>query len=112
MHMAKTYHKKGFIVVIDDFWDPNSRLLEYSRLVKEPYAHRILLFPSRQAAEERNRKRAGSAEGSEYIADGIRAVYESLEMELDHLEQQGWIVVDTTERDIDAAVKYILTQAS
>jgi chloramphenicol 3-O-phosphotransferase len=108
MQMATTYHKKGFVVVIDDFLDPNSQLLEYSRLYKEPNVHRILLFPSQKTAEERNLNRSGSVEGSNYIADGIRTVYESLKTGLAHLENQGWIIADTTERDIEATVKYIL----
>jgi len=108
--MAMTYHKAGFVVVIDDFWDPNSQLLEYGRLFQEPYAHKILLFPNQQAAEERNLKRAGSVEGSKYIADGIRAVYGSLKTDIDRLKNQGWIVVDTTDKNIEATVKHILAQ--
>ncbi len=108
--MAITYHKAGFVVVIDDFWDPNSQLLEYGRLFQEPYAHKILLFPNQQAAEERNLKRAGSLEGGQYIAEGIRAVYESLETDVTRLENQGWIVIDTTDKNIEATVKHILAQ--
>ena len=54
-HMALAYRQAGFTVALDDFWDPASRLLEYSRLFEEPQVHRVLLFPSQRAAEERNR---------------------------------------------------------
>jgi hypothetical protein len=108
--MAIMYNKADFVVVVDDFWDPNSQLLEYSQLFQEPNVHKILLFPSQQVAEERNLKRSGSVEGSKYIADGIRAVYESLKTDIASLENQGWIVADTSEKNIEATVKHILAQ--
>jgi hypothetical protein len=106
VQMAITYNKAGFVVVIDDFWDPNSRLLEYSRLFQESNVHKVLLFPSQQTAEERNLKRAGS----EYIAEGIRTVYENLKTEAANLEQQGWIIADTTDKTVEATVTHILAQ--
>ncbi len=108
--MAITYHKAGFVVVIDDFWDPNSRLVEYDRLFQEANVHKVLLFPSQQAAEERNINRSGSGDGSKYIANGIRVVYEHLKTDVVYLKQQGWIVADTTDKTIEATVKYILAQ--
>ena len=101
-HMALAYRQAGFTVAIDDFWDPNSRLLEYSRLLQEPQVHRVLLFPSQRAAEERNRKRDGSA----YIADGIRLVYENLADQSAALRAEGWLIVDTTDKNVEATVKY------
>ncbi len=108
--MAITYNKTGFVVVIDDFWDPNSQLLEYSRLFQEPNVHKILLFPSQQMAEERNLKRSGSVEAGKYIADGIRSVYESLKANVINLENQGWIVADTTNKTVEDTVRHILAQ--
>ena len=105
-----TYNKAGFVVVIDDFWDSNSQLLEYSLLFQEQNVHKILLLPSQQAAEERNLKRSNSDDGDMYIADGIRAVYESLKTDVINLEQQGWIIADTTDKTIDATVEYLLGQ--
>jgi len=109
-HMAKTYNQAGFAVVIDDFWDPNSRLMEYAELFREPNAHRILLYPSQQAAEERNRRRSGPNGETDYIAGGIRIVYENLRMEVDNLQREGWMIVDTTDKSIEATVDHILTQ--
>jgi DNA polymerase III delta prime subunit len=110
MQMAITYNKADFVVVIDDFWDPNSQLLEYGLLFQEPNVHKILLFPSQQVAEERNLQRSGSVEGSQYIADGIRTVYESLKADIRNLENQGWIIADTSEKNVEATVKHILSQ--
>ena len=108
--MAIAYSNAGFAVAIDDFWDSNSRLSEYQALYQRPDLHRIMLFPSQRAAEERNRKRSGPGDGSAYIAAGIRLVYESLQAELPNLERQGWMVVDTTDRSIEATVDHILAR--
>jgi len=105
--MALSYRSAGFTVAIDDFWDPNSMLREYQRLFQSPDVHRILLYPSRQAAEVRNQKRDGSA----YITDGIRTVYENLQAEIPTLEHEGWRIVDTTDMDIEATVSDILARA-
>jgi predicted kinase len=109
--MAIAYNQAGFVVVIDDFWDPNSRLSEYERLFREPHVYKILLFPNQQTAEERNRKRAGFGNESDYIANGIRTVYNHLQKEIASLELQGWIVEDTTDKTIEATVKHILMRA-
>lgn len=108
--MAITYHKAGFVVVIDDFWDPNNKLQEYSPLFQEKNIHKVLLFPSQLAAEERNIKRSGVGETSKYIADGIRSVYENLKEDIPSLENQGWIIVDTTNKNVEATVRHILLQ--
>ncbi len=106
--MALAYNKAGFVVVIDDFWDPVSQLQEYQSLFREPNLHKILLFPSQLAAEERNIKRSGEA--NPYIQDGIRTVYGHLTKSILDLENQGWIIEDTTNQTIEAAVKHILLQ--
>jgi predicted kinase len=110
VHMAKTYSQAGFVVAIDDFWDPNSRLMEYAELFREPNAHRILLYPSQQAAEERNRKRSGPNGETDYIAGGIHIVYENLRTEVANLQREGWVIVDTTDKSIEATVDHILAQ--
>jgi len=104
--MALSYRSAGFTVVIDDFWDPNSMLREYQRLFQSPDVHRILLCPSRQTADGRNQKRDGSA----YIADGIRTVYENLQEVIPTLEREGWRIVDTTDMDIETTVRVILAR--
>lgn len=110
-HMALAYQQAGFTVTIDDFWDPNSGLREYDLLFQQPDTHRILLCPSQRTAQARNQKRAGPGDGSAYIADGIRVVYENLLKQLPSLERQGWQVVDTTEKNIEETVAYILSQS-
>lgn len=110
--MAKIYRAAGFTVVIDDFWDPSSRLEEYSELFQEPDVHKILLYPSQQAAEARSLKRAGPGESDEYIASGIRVVYEHLGTEIANLARQGWQVLDTSGQTIEETVEGLLKKIS
>jgi len=110
--MALTYHRAGFTVVIDDFWDPNSLLLEYGRLFQDACVHKVLLVPSRQAAEERNLKRSGPGDVYNYLADGIRQVYSSLETQAAQLQGQGWLLIDSTHFSVSETVTHILAQAA
>lgn len=105
--MARNYSMAGFAVVIDDFWDANSQLREYDHLLPEANFHKVLLLPSQQAAEERNLKRSG--DGNPYIAEGIRMVYEQLRNDFPNGERSGWMVVDTTDKTVEATVVHILT---
>jgi predicted kinase len=109
--MAMDYSQAGFDVVIDDFWDPVSRLAEYDGLREKPDAYRVLLYPSQAAAEARNAKRSGADPGGEYIAAGIRQVYHSLTADVDRLRGDGWRVHDTTDASIDQTVDRLLELA-
>jgi chloramphenicol 3-O-phosphotransferase len=108
VQMALTYRQAGFTVAIDDFWDPDSRLAEYDALFQELHSYRIMLFPSRQAAEARNLNRSGSVEAGQYIAEGIRLVYENLQSQLPSLSSQGWQIVDTSGLSVEESVAQIL----
>ena len=108
VNMAIAYSQVGFTVAIDDFWDPASHLEEYSELSQVPGFHKILLFPTREIALARNQKRSGPGQVMEYIAGGIQAVYESLSPDLERLKESGWMVMDTSDKDIEAIVERIL----
>ena len=71
-HMALTYRQAGFVVVIDDFWDPDSQLSEYAPLFSHPDVHKVLLFPDQQAAHQRNLDRAGPGATQHYLDQGIQ----------------------------------------
>ncbi len=106
--MAADYGQAGFDVVIDDFWDPTSKLSEYEDLRGLPEVYRVVLLPSQAAAQARNLKRSGSGPTSDYIAAGIQQVYASLETDVETLRAQGWLVLDTTDESIDGAVDRLL----
>ena len=109
-YMALAYQKAGFVVVIDDFWDPNSGLAEYAALFSYPQTRKILLYPSRDAASARNRQRSGSGGAVDYIDDGIRLVYEHLDVVVGDLAARGWWVLDTSEQSVDDVVSDIVTR--
>jgi len=109
--MAVNYADAGFAVVIDDFWDPYSQLQEYQRLWQDRQVQRVLLYPERKTALERNFQRSGTGESNEYIAGGVHLVYSHLETVVANLEKDGWHVLDSTVLSVDATVDRILDRA-
>ncbi len=95
IEMAQRYHAAEFVVVMDDFFDPN-RLREYQILRDQPYFHRILLLPDQGIAHARNFQRAGEGSNRDNIDVGIRQVYEEIAPVLEDLQQEGWLILDTT----------------
>jgi hypothetical protein len=112
VQMAFTYSQAGFVVVIDDFWDPYSGLREYARLFSYPEMHKVLLFPSQRAAHQRNLDRVGPGTTQQYLDEGIQLTYQSLRSALPGLEAQGWLVLDTSEGGVEQAVARILEQVA
>jgi predicted kinase len=112
VQMALSYRRSGFTVVIDDFWDPNSQLSEYTPLFNQPGVHKVLLFPSQHAAHQRNLDRAGPGTTQQYLDQGIQLTYQSLNTALPDLETQGWLVLDTSEGGVEQAVLRILEQVA
>lgn len=106
IHMAQIYAENGFVVVIDDFYDPR-HLIEYDGLIQHTHwkVCKILLYPSKSTAHQRNIKRSG---GDAYISEGIEIVYKSLQGRRAHLEKQGWFILDTTELSVAESVSAIL----
>ena len=111
VYMALAYHKAGFVVVIDDFWDPNSGLAEYANLFSQPQTHKVLLYPRQSAAHVRNLQRSGPGAAHDYIDFGIRLVYQHLAAVVPDLQAQGWWVLDTTELGVEDVVQAILARA-
>lgn len=109
IHMALTYRRAGFAVVIDDFVDPN-RLSEYQALRSHPDVHTVILYPIQSEAHRRNLQRAGTSPARDYIDEGIRIVYQQLDAVVDYLEQDGWTVLDTSTLSVEATVSKILHQ--
>ena len=111
-HMALAYRQAGFAVVIDDFWDPNSQLSEYAPLFSQPEVHKVLLHPQQQTAHQRNLERNGAGITQQYLDEGIRLTYQSLESVLPELVRHGWLVLDTTEGGVEQTVERILERLS
>lgn len=111
IQMAINYHYAGFVVVIDDFWDTD-HLLDYQTLFSYPDLHRIVLYPGQGAAHQRNFWRSGVNSASAYIDEGIRTVYQQLNAVVSQLEQEGWIIVDTTSLSVEQTVTTILQRTA
>jgi hypothetical protein len=109
--MALAYRQAGFAVVIDDFWDPNSQLSEYAPLFSQPGVHKVLLYPQQQTAHQRNLGRNGVGITQQYLDEGIRLTYQSLENALPELVRQGWLVLDTSKGGVNQVVERILEWA-
>jgi len=110
VHMALTYHNAGFVVVIDDFWNPSHRS-DYQALINHPDVHKIILYPGQGEAHRRNLQRSGDSPARAYIDEGVQIVYQQLSAALPQLAQEGWLVVDTTTLSVEATVTAILQLA-
>jgi cytidylate kinase len=111
VEMTKTYRSAGFAVVIDDFWDAN-HAADYQALFgqAEGYVGKIVLYPDQTEAHQRNLKRSGDSPARTYIDQGIRDVYQRLNPFIPQLEQEGWLIVDTTTMGVEDVVTAILQQ--
>lgn len=111
IHIALQFRKGGFAVVIDDFLDPN-QLREYQTFLTEPRIHKFVLYPDQATAHARNFQRAGDDPARAYIDEGINFVYQQLNLMIQPLREDGWIVLDTTQLSIEETVVEILKNSS
>jgi len=109
--IARTYRDLGFAVVIDDFWDPHSRLVEYAELAAEPDVHRIALLPPVSAAHARNLHRSGGTTPDPYIGAAIDATHDATIAAAGDLARSGWTVIDNADLSVKATVAAIMTSA-
>jgi predicted kinase len=109
IRLALDHAAAGFAVVVDDFWDPHE-LADYGDLLARPGTHAILLHPDQAEARRRNAARSPGEAGA-YIDGAIPVVHAQLEPALGRLAATGWLVLDTTELDVAAAVAAIRAHA-
>ena len=109
--MALAYHGAGFVVVIDDFLDPDHRS-DYEALLAHPDLHKIVLFPDQEAAHRRNLQRSGETPARAYIDEGVRTVYRHFSASVPQIAQEWWLVVDTTTLSVEDTVAEILQRTA
>ena len=109
VRLALDYAEAGFAVVLDDFYDPNG-LAEYRELLARPETQGVVLFPNQAEARRRNAARSPGETGA-YIDGAIPTAYGFLEPALERLAAEGWLILDTTNMDVDGAVAAILDHA-
>ena len=105
--IARAYSGIGFHVVIDDFYDPHSRLEEYSA-IDDLKPRRVILVPERAVAKDRSRARGLDA--AAFIAAGIDEVY-TLLPSAKALAADGWAVLDTSDLTAEQTRDAILGSA-
>jgi predicted kinase len=105
VEMAQRYRGAGFAVVIDDFWDPVSRLAEYASIMDAASGRRVILYPAQAKVHTQALARAGSAEAAAYLDEGIRAVYADLQRAAPALAASGWLLLDTTSETVATTVE-------
>ncbi len=106
--MALRYREAGFLVVVDDFWDPFSQLQEYITLIKKPNVLPIILKPALSVVLARNHTRQPPSAFRDHMDDGIRMVYGDLNKQEATLRSQGWLILDTSNDTIEVSVAQIL----
>ena len=106
--MALRYQEAGFLVTIDDFWDPISQLQEYTPLLSRPNVLPIILKPAISVTFARNHARNPPSDFRDVLDDGILKVYASLDTQENALRAQGWRILDTSDDTTEASVARIL----
>ena len=95
--MALRYHKAGFLVAVDDFFDPNSGMSEYEWLHSAGRDfHRILLAPHPDVAIARLRERQPHSGMRDLMEGAIRDLHEKITGLEPTLTAQGWRLLDTS----------------
>lgn len=95
--MSLRYHKAGFLVAIDDFFDPNSGMSEYESLhaIGRDF-HRIILTPHPDVAITRLRARQPHSGMRDLMEGAIRDIHERITGLEPALTAQGWHLLDTS----------------
>lgn len=109
MDMSLRYRKAGFLVSIDDFFDPYSNLAEYEPLHSVEGFHRILLMPHPDVAIARLRERQSHSGMRDQMEDAIRDIHEKITVLEPTLSAQGWHMVDTSTGTPGDHADHILT---
>lgn len=106
--MAIRYCESDFLVTIDDFWDPNSRLREYAPLIHRPNVTKVILRPSVNATIARLHARQAPSTFRNVLDDAIKLVNTELDKHGEALKEQGWRIIDTSSDTIEETVARIL----
>ncbi len=106
LNMASLYSEQGFSVFIDDFYDP-LKLREYQNTENrfESDVYKVILYPNKIIAKQRNVKRSG---GDPIIDEGIDIVYDLLSERMKELESGGWYFLDNSKISVEQTAKILL----
>ena len=102
--MALRYCESGFLVAIDDFWDPNSHLQEYVPLINRSFVRQIILRPSVSATIARNHARQAPSTFRDALDGAIKWVNSEFDKHGEALREQGWHMLDTSNDTLEESV--------
>jgi len=106
--MALRYRSSGFLVAIDDFWDPNSRLQEYIPLASHANVVRVILKPDDRVILSRLHARQAPSAFRNILDGAIQLVNADLDRQAASLRSQGWRFIDTSNDTIEESTARIL----
>jgi predicted kinase len=106
--MGLLYRESGFLVVIDDFWDPYSHLQEYTPIIRNPNAIKIILKPTVDVILARNHSRKDPSTFRDQMDNAIRMINTEIEKHSSSLKSLGWHIIDTTNDTLEESVARIL----
>jgi len=109
IRMAIDYADAGFAEVLDDFYHPDG-FAAYEALLLRSGTHGIVLYPAPEEARRRNAARSPGEAGM-YIDVAITRAYGVISPAVGRLAAEGWLVLDTTDLDVDGSVEAILDHA-
>lgn len=106
--IAKTYAAGGFAVVVDDVIFPDAVAHHYGDVLAEFEVYRVLLRPAVETAVSRNTTRTIDVDNAQ-LAKIIRPIYEHFAtFDLEQMQQEGWIILDTTTLSVEETVSAII----
>jgi chloramphenicol 3-O-phosphotransferase len=109
--IAKTYAQGEFAVVIDDVIFPDAISHHYDTVLASFDVFKILLRPSILVTVARNKNRQIDADNAE-LEKIIKPIYEHFAtFDLEKLEREGWIILDTSHDSSEETATEIMAQS-
>jgi chloramphenicol 3-O-phosphotransferase len=108
--IAKTYAQGGFAVVVDDVIFPDQIHHHYDAVLAVYDVTKILLRPDVAETIARNQARQIDVDNAQ-LEKIIQPIYDHFAtFDLDELEKEGWLILNTSQDSIDETVSEIMTR--
>jgi chloramphenicol 3-O-phosphotransferase len=108
MQTARLYATEGFAVVIDDVIFPHDAQKLEQEFLSGFKVHKILLRPNLEVALSRNASRTNKDFDTTILEPVIRDLYANMQPE--EFQNAGWLVLDSSELNLETTVRLILAQ--
>jgi chloramphenicol 3-O-phosphotransferase len=106
--IAKTYAQGGFAVVVDDVIFPDQISRHYDAVLASCDVYKVLLRPVVAQTIARNKARQIDVDHAQ-LEQIIKPIYDHFAtFDLDQMEKEGWLILDTSQDSIDETVFKII----